>query len=154
MLVNIFGTYDRDKRWGAANNSRISDRELDALTERAATILDDEKREATQREAVKMATDRTLGDPALPAREFLGAAEGPHLRGADGRAHGGDGGAAGAVGSRLFLRRRRHGEDRALLHRGDGDACVSTRCTPGSARSASLRKVSSAGRSATRSLRR
>jgi peptide/nickel transport system substrate-binding protein len=26
MLVNIFGTYDREKRWGAANNSRISDR--------------------------------------------------------------------------------------------------------------------------------
>ena len=63
MLVNIFGTYDRDKRWGAANNSRISDRELDALTERAASILDDEKREAAQREAVKMAMDRTLVIP-------------------------------------------------------------------------------------------
>ena len=60
MLVNIFGTYDRDKRWGAANNSRISDRELDALTERASSILDDEKREAAQREAVKMAMDKTL----------------------------------------------------------------------------------------------
>lgn len=63
MLVNIFGTYDRDKRWGSANNSRISDRELDALTERASSILDDEKREAAQREAVKMATDRTLVIP-------------------------------------------------------------------------------------------
>lgn len=63
MLVNIFGTYDRDKRWGAANNSRISDRELDALTERAASILDDEKREAAQREAVKIAMDRTLVIP-------------------------------------------------------------------------------------------
>jgi peptide/nickel transport system substrate-binding protein len=63
MLVNIFGTYDRDKRWGAANNSRISDRELDALTERAASTLDDERREALQREAVKMATDRTLVIP-------------------------------------------------------------------------------------------
>ena len=63
MLVNIFGTYDREKRWGAANNSRISDKELDALTERASSILDDEKREAAQREAVKMATDRTLVIP-------------------------------------------------------------------------------------------
>jgi peptide/nickel transport system substrate-binding protein len=60
MLVNIFGTVDRERRWGSANNSRISDRELDALTERASSILDDEKREAAQREAVKMATDRTL----------------------------------------------------------------------------------------------
>jgi peptide/nickel transport system substrate-binding protein len=63
MLVNIFGTYDRERRWGSANNSRISDRELDALTERASTILDDEKREAAQREAVKVATDRTLVIP-------------------------------------------------------------------------------------------
>ena len=30
-LVNIFNTYDREKRLGASNNSRISDRELDAL---------------------------------------------------------------------------------------------------------------------------
>ena len=58
MLVNIFGTYDRDKRWRRGQQLALSPtRELDALTERAAAILDDEKREAAQREAVKMATD-------------------------------------------------------------------------------------------------
>ena len=63
MLVNIFGTVDREKRWGAGNSSRISDRELDALTERASSILDDGQREAAQRAAVRMATDRTLVIP-------------------------------------------------------------------------------------------
>ena len=155
MLVNIFGTYDREKRWGAANNSRVSDRELDALTERAASILDDEKREAAQREAVKMAMDRTLGDPALPARQRLGAAEGPDLRRAHGRAHGGDGGAAGAVAPAARHSSVAGATGRiALSFTVERATSVSTRCTPGSARSSSLRKASSAGRPATRSLSR
>ncbi|WP_135467408.1 ABC transporter substrate-binding protein [Crenalkalicoccus roseus] len=70
MLVNIFGTYDREKRRGAANNSRYSNPELDALTERAAATLDDEKREAMLREAVKMVTDETAFIPLFQLVNF------------------------------------------------------------------------------------
>jgi peptide/nickel transport system substrate-binding protein len=56
MLVNIFGTFDREKRRGAANSSRYSNPTLDALTERAAATLDDAEREKLLREAVKMVT--------------------------------------------------------------------------------------------------
>jgi peptide/nickel transport system substrate-binding protein len=56
MLVNIFGTFDREKRRGAANSSRYSNPALDALTERAAATLDDAEREKLLREAVKMVT--------------------------------------------------------------------------------------------------
>ncbi len=56
MLVNIFGTYDREARRGAANSSRYSNPALDALTARAAATLDDTQREAMLREAVKIVT--------------------------------------------------------------------------------------------------
>ena len=56
MLVNIFGTYDRERRRGASNSSRWSSAALDTLTERAAATLDDERREAMLREAVRMVT--------------------------------------------------------------------------------------------------
>ena len=46
LLVNILGTYDREKRTGATNPGRYSNPELDALTERAAATIDDETREA------------------------------------------------------------------------------------------------------------
>ena len=45
MLANIFGTYDRERRRGAANSSRHSNPQLDALTERAVATLDDAQRE-------------------------------------------------------------------------------------------------------------
>nr|MCV4207138.1 ABC transporter substrate-binding protein [Roseomonas sp. SXEYE001] len=56
-LVNILGTYDREKRMGASNNGRYSNPELDALTARAAATLDDEQREKLFQDAVKMAMD-------------------------------------------------------------------------------------------------
>ena len=56
MLVNIFGTYDRERRRGASNNSRYSNPALDALTDRAASTLDDERREALLRDAVRIVT--------------------------------------------------------------------------------------------------
>jgi peptide/nickel transport system substrate-binding protein len=54
MLVNIFGTYDRERRRGAANNSRYTNPALDALTDRAASTLDDAQREVMLREAVRI----------------------------------------------------------------------------------------------------
>ncbi|MBV1799119.1 ABC transporter substrate-binding protein [Siccirubricoccus sp. G192] len=56
-LVNILGTYDREKRTGASNPGRYSNPQLDALTERAAATIDDPTRERLLREAVKLATD-------------------------------------------------------------------------------------------------
>ena len=56
-LVNILGTFDRDKRTGASNAGRYSNPALDALTERAAATIDDPTREALLREAVKTAMD-------------------------------------------------------------------------------------------------
>ena len=56
-LVNILGTFDREKRTGASNSGRYSNPELDALTARAAATIDDKAREALLREAVKMAMD-------------------------------------------------------------------------------------------------
>ncbi|WP_232478737.1 ABC transporter substrate-binding protein [Roseomonas rosulenta] len=56
MLVNIFGTYDRERRRGASNSSRFSNAALDTLTEQAAATLDDERREAMLRDAVRMVT--------------------------------------------------------------------------------------------------
>ncbi|MCO6418027.1 ABC transporter substrate-binding protein [Siccirubricoccus sp. KC 17139] len=56
-LVNILGTFDREKRTGASNVGRYSNPELDALTARAAATLDDAERAALLRQAVKLATD-------------------------------------------------------------------------------------------------
>lgn len=56
-LVNVIGTFDRDRRWGAVNAGRYANPGLDALTTRALATLDDEKREQMFREAVKMAMD-------------------------------------------------------------------------------------------------
>jgi peptide/nickel transport system substrate-binding protein len=56
-LVNILGTFDREKRTGASNSGRYSNSALDELTSRAAATIDDEKREQMLRDAVKMAMD-------------------------------------------------------------------------------------------------
>src|SRR3954469_15279162 len=56
-LVNILGTFDREKRTGASNTGRYSNPQLDALTEHAAATIDDPKREVLLREAVKLAMD-------------------------------------------------------------------------------------------------
>lgn len=56
-LVNVMGTFSREKRYGSANAGRYSNPELDALTARAASTIDDEKREELLRQAVKMAMD-------------------------------------------------------------------------------------------------
>ncbi|MBW8269418.1 ABC transporter substrate-binding protein [Caldovatus aquaticus] len=57
MLVNVFGTYDRARRRGAANSARYSNPALDALTERAVATLDEERRERMLREAVRMVSE-------------------------------------------------------------------------------------------------
>ncbi|TDH62823.1 ABC transporter substrate-binding protein [Dankookia rubra] len=56
-LVNILGTFDREKRTGASNAGRYSNPELDALTARAAATIDDKAREALLQQAVGMAMD-------------------------------------------------------------------------------------------------
>ena len=56
-LVNILGTFDREKRTGASNAGRYSNPELDALTARAAATIDDKAREAMLQQAVKLAMD-------------------------------------------------------------------------------------------------
>ena len=56
-LVNILGTFDREKRTGASNVGRYANPDLDALTARAAATIDDPTREALLREAVKLAMD-------------------------------------------------------------------------------------------------
>jgi len=70
MLVNILGTYDRAKRRGASNSSRHSNPALDALTEQAVATLDDEKREALLRDAVKMVSDTTAMIPLYQLVNF------------------------------------------------------------------------------------
>jgi peptide/nickel transport system substrate-binding protein len=56
-LVNIIGTYSQQNRTGANNSGRYANADLDALTARAVSTLDDGKREELLREAVKMAMD-------------------------------------------------------------------------------------------------
>ena len=56
-LVNILATQDPAKRTGANNQGRYSNPALDALTAEAAGTLDDGKREALLRQAIKMAID-------------------------------------------------------------------------------------------------
>ncbi|SDC19648.1 ABC transporter substrate-binding protein [Belnapia rosea] len=56
-LVNILGTFDRERRTGASNSGRYSNPALDDLTSRAAATIDDAARERMLREAVKTVTD-------------------------------------------------------------------------------------------------
>ncbi|TCZ58614.1 ABC transporter substrate-binding protein [Roseicella aquatilis] len=56
-LVNILGTFDREKRTGASNAGRYSNPQLDALTARAAATIDDRAREALLRDGVRMAME-------------------------------------------------------------------------------------------------
>jgi len=60
LLRNVVGTFDRKTGWGSPNFSRYSNPELDALTGRAITILDDAEREKVLREAVALEA-RELG---------------------------------------------------------------------------------------------
>ena len=55
--INIMGTYNREQRRGASNAGRYSNPQLDALTDRATTILDDREREQVLREVVQLAMD-------------------------------------------------------------------------------------------------
>ncbi len=70
MLVNILGTFDRERRWGAANNSRHSNPELDRLTERATATLDDAARERLLQEAVAMVDRETSLIPLFQLVNF------------------------------------------------------------------------------------
>ncbi|PWC27782.1 ABC transporter substrate-binding protein [Teichococcus aestuarii] len=63
LLVNIIGTYDREKRTGASNSGRYSNPELDAMTARAAATIDDAQREKLLQEAVKFAMDDVAVTP-------------------------------------------------------------------------------------------
>jgi peptide/nickel transport system substrate-binding protein len=62
-LVNIMGTYDRERRTGASNAGRYSNPALDQLTARAVATIDDEEREAMLRQAVQMAMDDVAVTP-------------------------------------------------------------------------------------------
>jgi peptide/nickel transport system substrate-binding protein len=70
MLVNIFGTYDRERRIGASNSSRYSNPQLDALTARATATLDDAARERLLQEAVAMVDSETAMIPLFQLVNF------------------------------------------------------------------------------------
>jgi peptide/nickel transport system substrate-binding protein len=57
VLISVIGTFDRAAQRGAANSARYSNPDLDALTDRAATLLRLEDRAAVLRQAIKLATD-------------------------------------------------------------------------------------------------
>jgi peptide/nickel transport system substrate-binding protein len=70
MLVNIFGTYDRERRRGGSNSSRHSNPALDTLTERATAVLDDAAREKLLQEAVAMVDRETSMIPLYQLVNF------------------------------------------------------------------------------------
>jgi len=57
LLVNVLGTFDPAARRGASNHGRYANPALDALTDRATAVLDEEAREVLLREAVRLAMD-------------------------------------------------------------------------------------------------
>jgi peptide/nickel transport system substrate-binding protein len=57
LLSNVLGTWEPAARRGASNHGRYANPALDALTDRATAVLDEEQREAVLREAVKVAMD-------------------------------------------------------------------------------------------------
>ncbi len=57
FIINILATHDTAKRLGNNNHARYSNPELDSLLERASSTVDDARREALLRDAVKLATD-------------------------------------------------------------------------------------------------
>ena len=67
-LVNILNTYSQENRTGANNQGRYSNPQLDALTARATSTLDDGQREVLLREAVKMAMDDVA---ILPLQQLI-----------------------------------------------------------------------------------
>jgi peptide/nickel transport system substrate-binding protein len=75
-LVNVLGTRNRETRWGAVNNGGYSNKALDALTAQALATLDDERREETLRQAVKLATDDVGLMPIHHLKNFWAARRG------------------------------------------------------------------------------
>jgi len=65
FLNNVLGTFDRERRTGAANSRRFSAPELDAILARAGTIMDDTQREAAIYEAVRWAAENVAMFPIL-----------------------------------------------------------------------------------------
>ena len=57
FLISVIGTFDRAAQRGAANAARYSNPDLDALTDRAATLLPLEERAAVLRQAIRVAAD-------------------------------------------------------------------------------------------------
>ncbi len=57
FLISVIGTFDRAAQRGAANAARYSNPALDALTDRAATLLALEDRAAVLRQAIRLAAD-------------------------------------------------------------------------------------------------
>ncbi|UPY35601.1 ABC transporter substrate-binding protein [Sediminicoccus sp. KRV36] len=56
-LMNVVGTFDRERRLGAVNHHRYSNPAMDTLVERALVTTDDAAREALLRDAVRMAAE-------------------------------------------------------------------------------------------------
>jgi peptide/nickel transport system substrate-binding protein len=56
-LVNVIGTFSRERRWGAVNAGRYSNAALDALTAEAIATIDDGAREAALVKAVALAME-------------------------------------------------------------------------------------------------
>ena len=57
VLNGVIGTYDKEKGRGASNDGRYSNPELDALTERALSTIDDAAREKLIQQGVAMAAE-------------------------------------------------------------------------------------------------
>ena len=57
VLNGVLGTFDKEKGRGASNDGRYSNPELDALTERVLSTIDDTEREKLIRQGVAMAAE-------------------------------------------------------------------------------------------------
>ena len=148
---SIVATYDRDSAGGAVQQRAHSDRALDAMALRASTIMDDERREAARRDAVETARTR---QPMIQLLQYVNTWA--HRRGLRHEPRMDERTVAMGVRPALAAILRTAGATGRI----DVSftvaiaSSVSTRCTPGRVRSSSLRKVSSAGRSARRSFSR
>jgi peptide/nickel transport system substrate-binding protein len=56
-MMNVVGSFDRERRLGSVNHHRYSNPAMDAVVERALTTTDDAAREALLREAARMVAD-------------------------------------------------------------------------------------------------
>jgi peptide/nickel transport system substrate-binding protein len=70
MLLNVIGTWDPAAGRGSVNDSRYSDPAMDARTDQAMTVLDDQERERLLRQEV---VDTIANQPIIPLFQLINA---------------------------------------------------------------------------------